>query len=86
MVAPEAIAIWRKGVLVFQNQPLTAVLDQIRRYHPIDFTVPDASLQNKLISGRFAINELSTMLHTLSVGMNISIYQAEPGRFVIRKR
>ena len=79
------IASWRSGVLTFQNKSLSEVLQQISRYHQVEFTINDSSLKQKTISGRFSTTNLAGTLHTLSVGMNINITQYQPGKFSIRK-
>lgn len=84
-IKPEAIGSWRSGVLIFQNQRLTDVLQQLSRYHPAEFTVQDPSIENQLISGRFSTTDLKETLNTLSLGMGLNINQTQPGQFFIKK-
>lgn len=79
------VVAWRSGILIFQNQSLSEVLQQISRYHQVDFTINDSSLKQKTISGRFSTSNLASTLHTLSVGMNINIVQYQPGKYSIRR-
>ena len=81
----ETIGSWRSGVLIFQNQRLNEVLQQLSRYHQAEFTVPDPVIQNLVISGRFSTTELNETLNTLSQGMNLNIKQQQPGQFLISK-
>ncbi|PKM10181.1 MAG: iron dicitrate transport regulator FecR [Gammaproteobacteria bacterium HGW-Gammaproteobacteria-3] len=81
----ETIGSWRSGVLIFQNQRLHEVLQQLSRYHQAEFTVLDASVQNRLVSGRFSTTQLAETLHTLSQAMNLNIKQQQPGQFLISK-
>ena len=79
------ISAWRSGILIFQNQSLAEVLQQISRYHQVEFSINDSSLKQKTISGRFSTTNLVSTLHTLSVGMRLNIVQYQPGKFSIRK-
>lgn len=81
----ETIGSWRSGVLIFQNQRLNEVLQQLSRYHQAEFTVLDAHVQNRVVSGRFSTTKLDETLHTLSQAMNLNIKQQQPGQFLISK-
>ncbi len=84
-IKSETIGSWRSGVLIFQNQRLADVLEQLTRYHPVRFTVQDPTIKNLLISGRFSTTDLNETLNTLSLGTNLSIKQTQLGKFFIKK-
>ena len=79
------ILAWRSGILIFQNQTLSDVLEEISRYHQVEFTIQDSVLKHKRISGRFSTTNLPNTLHTLSEGMSLSIIQYQPAKFRIGK-
>lgn len=81
----EMIGSWRSGVLIFQNQRLNEVLQQLSRYHQAEFSVLDVKVQNLVISGRFSTTKLDETLNTLSQAMNLNIKQYQRGQFLISK-
>ena len=81
----ESIGSWRSGVLIFQNQRLAEVLQQLSRYHQAEFITLDPALGNLTISGRFSTTDLSETLNTLSQGLNLNIKQPQAGQFLISK-
>lgn len=82
----DTIAAWRSGLLIFQNQSLSDVLQQLSRYHQVEFTLAQDALKHKLISGRFVTHDLPASLHTLALGMNLEITLTRPSHYLIRKR
>lgn len=44
---------WRNGVVVFENQPLQKVVQEMRRYTHVSIHVADSELSSLRISGRF---------------------------------
>ena len=81
----ESIGSWRSGVLIFQNQRLAEVLQQLSRYHQAEFITLDPALGNLTISGRFSTTDLHETLNTLSLGLNLIIKQSQAGQFTISK-
>jgi transmembrane sensor len=78
-----AATAWQKGQLVFKSQPLSAVLEQLGRYHDASLQVPDSRLQALKVSGVFPSNDLSLALNTIAGALPIKISQTEPNIFVI---
>jgi transmembrane sensor len=55
---PESLTAWQSGLLIFHNQTLTSVVDQINRYRPGKIIVVSADLRRRLVNGRFQIGKL----------------------------
>lgn len=55
---PESLTAWQSGLLIFHNQTLTNVVDQINRYRPGKIIVVNADLRRRLVNGRFQIGKL----------------------------
>lgn len=72
------IANWRQGVLVFNRHPLPDVLQELARYHLIQFDLIDSDLAKKQISGRFQLDELNTTLCIIAETLNLQVEHLAP--------
>lgn len=81
--AEPATGAWRNGTLIFKNQPLPEVLRQLARYHPVEFELPDAKLQNLTVSGRFSTTNLDENLTTLSNGLGVQVARFGASKILI---
>ncbi len=59
---PESLTAWQSGLLIFRNQTLTSVVDQINRYRPGKIIVASADLRRRLVNGRFQIGKLDDFI------------------------
>ncbi|KAA9000487.1 DUF4880 domain-containing protein [Affinibrenneria salicis] len=57
---------WRRGLLIFNQQPLTEVIARVNRYHHGKIIVRGARLQQSQVSGVFFLNDLDNALTTIS--------------------
>ncbi|OLF52112.1 FecR family protein [Pseudomonas chlororaphis] len=57
---------WRRGVLVFDRQPLALVVEQLNRYRPGRVVLADSTLAQRQVSGVFRLDMLDTALVTLT--------------------
>lgn len=71
MPNPQALTAWEHGKLIFAEQPLEDVLNQIARYHTVEFQIADPKLRNIKISGSFKTSNLQLLLETLEAGFPI---------------
>ena len=65
--SPSVVALadwsaWREGTLVFSQTPLVQVVEEINRYRPGKVVLMATHLNNRAVSGRFAIASLDTVL------------------------
>lgn len=67
----QAITAWEQGKLIFIEQPLEDVLNQITRYHAVEFQIADPKLRSIKISGSFKTSNLQLLLETLEAGFPI---------------
>jgi transmembrane sensor len=56
---------WRNGVVIFENQPLHAVVQEMRRYMHVSIHVADSELSGMRISGRFETGNARAFLADL---------------------
>ncbi|WMI99210.1 FecR family protein [Pseudomonas chlororaphis subsp. aurantiaca] len=71
VVALEAVDLqratgWRRGVLVFDRQPLALVIEQLNRYRPGRVVLGNEALAQRQVSGVFRLDMLDTALATLT--------------------
>ena len=61
-IDPTAVAAWRRGVLIFHNEPLGQVIEEVNRYRPGRIIVTDANLNRRLVSARFRLDRLQEVI------------------------
>jgi transmembrane sensor len=61
-INPEIAAGWREGVLVFQDEPLSRVIEEVNRYRPGRIVLMNAELGERRISARFKLARLDAVL------------------------
>jgi transmembrane sensor len=59
---PDQLTAWQSGLLVFRNQSLTTVVEEINRYRPGRIVVVSADLRRRLVNGRFQIDKLDNFI------------------------
>jgi ferric-dicitrate binding protein FerR (iron transport regulator) len=58
-IDPQNALAWRQRVLVFDNQPLAQVVDEINRYRPGKIVLMDKQLAARKVHARFMLNQLT---------------------------
>lgn len=81
--APRAIDIntfsaWRQGQIVFQNQALREVLEELARYHGGSIAVGKPGLMDLRISGVVPTDDLALALRTVAAALPARLSQAGP--------
>lgn len=66
-----AATSWRRGVLVFDRQPLAHVIEQLNRYRPGQIVLANPALANRQVSGVFRLEMLDSALHTLTQELHV---------------
>lgn len=67
----ERATSWRRGVLIFDRQPLANVIEQLNRYRPGRIVLTDAQLGEREVSGVFRLDMLDTALATLTQELQV---------------
>lgn len=75
---------WRAGTLYFENQPLSAVVRELKRYTPLHIQVTDPRLRRLAVDGTFRASPqgVRTFLQMLHQGLGLSV-RREAGRVTI---
>ena len=78
---------WRKGVLEFNNTPVSEILKKIGRYYNVQFEgTTDIPLSKQTCSGKlFLSNNLDSVMTSVSI-LSSTVYQRENNRIHIRKK
>lgn len=68
---------WLSGQLVFKNERLEQVIEEISRYVPDQIVIDDPDLRDVLISGRFQIGDTDALLEAIEVSFNVQASHVE---------
>lgn len=72
--------LWASGLRHFEDEPLSAVVERLTRYHAVTFEFADQSLEELHLSGTFHITDLPLFLRTLSTALPIDAHWVSPQR------
>ncbi|MGO4712705.1 FecR family protein [Bradyrhizobium sp. 2TAF24] len=61
-VNPEIAAGWRDGLLIFQDEPLARVIEEVNRYRPGRIVLMNTALGDRRITARFKLARLDAVL------------------------
>lgn len=67
----QAVA-WREGLLVFELQPLAAVIDELNRYYPGKLMIADPRIRDRTISGAFHLTRPWDILAAIEKTLGLS--------------
>jgi transmembrane sensor len=57
-VDPVQVTAWQAGLLIFRDQPLSAVVEEVNRYRPGKIIITNADLKRRIVNGTFQISKL----------------------------
>jgi len=64
-IAQEDIGVWREGVIFVEDEPLSAVVDELQRYHGAWITIASPSLAQQRVTGLFDLRNPDDALSAL---------------------
>jgi transmembrane sensor len=73
---------WRRGMLVFNGEPLASVLLEIGRYTTVTF-MPDDSIRDVRVGGLFRAGDIDGLLIALREGFDIDSRRTADGRIAL---
>ena len=82
VVDPEAESEWRRGIVTFRNTPLTEAVNEMNRYRPGRIVLRNSALGQRLLSGRFRIDQLEQALVQIEHTFGASVTHF-PGGLVV---
>jgi transmembrane sensor len=57
-VDPAQVTAWQAGLLIFRDQPLSDVVDEVNRYRSGKIIITNAELKRRIVNGTFQISKL----------------------------
>jgi len=73
-VDAEPETAWRRGKLIFDEQPLGDVISALERYHSGKIIVANSALYSLRITGVFDLNHPETVLHMIGATLPVSVH------------
>lgn len=67
-----AITAWQRGKLVFQNQALGEVIDELNRYQRGFLMISDASIADRLVNGVFRTDDPMAVVGALQTSLQLN--------------
>lgn len=64
---------WRNGALVFRQEPLQALVDEVSRYTSTRIVITDNALRALLVGGVFEVGNTDAVLDALTLGFGIQV-------------
>lgn len=77
---------WRKGQLIFQNQPLDKVLAELERFHDVHLSLASPSLAKLKVSGTFHTDNLDNALNIITLTLPVEIRHLSAGEVQLARR
>ena len=70
-IDPEAEAAWRRGLLVFRDQRLGDVIEEINRYRAGRIVIADPRLRNRRVNGAFHTDRIDQVIDQMRLAYGV---------------
>jgi transmembrane sensor len=81
-VDPELVTAWERGLLVFRNDPLSRVIEEVNRYRPGKIVLMSEALGRRPVLATFRIDRIDEVVPRLQSVFGVPI-KALPGGIVL---
>lgn len=81
-----SVGAWREGRLVYNNAPLSDIIEDLRRYHDQPIVLNDENLKSLPITTSFRTDQIDQMLAVLKASHPIDIVEAPTGEIILTPR
>lgn len=81
-IDPDSVSAWQRGIVVFNSTPLVDVVDEINRYRSGRIVLMNRALGQKLVDGRFRIDQMDKILLRLQEAFHTRM-RTLPGGIVL---
>src|SRR5262249_49959989 len=81
---PSELLAWREGRIVFENQPLSRVLAELRRYYGVTVVVIDSRVGNLVVTGNYRLDDVPGAIRTLADAAGVSMTRLPGGLIILR--
>ena len=76
---------WRSGLLVFTNDSLSQVIDEVSRYTATKIEIADPALNDLKVGGRFKVGELEALFDVLEAGFGVQVSHLDSDHILLGK-
>lgn len=76
---------WRQGRIIFEDRPLSSVVEQIDRYVPGRIIIPQSDLANRRISGSLDLAKPDAALDAFANAIGIRVTRLSPYLTILRQ-
>ncbi len=83
LIDPEAEGAWRRGLLVFRNERLGDVIEEINRYREGRIVIASAGLRDRRVNGAFQTDQIDQIVDQLRLAYGVSATRLPGGVVVI---
>lgn len=77
---------WREGMLRFDGEPLSEVVNEVSRYTTQEIRIVDPALRDLRIGGYFKTGETDAMLEALAAGFGVRVERTDDGTVHLHAR
>lgn len=77
---------WLDGKLIFNNEELFDVIEEINRYVDIEIVLKDPSLHKIRISGRFDLGDSEALIEAIELSFNIKSQKLDSNKILLSKK
>ena len=77
---------WRNGLLIFDDDPLLDVVDEINRYSPVRIVIADETISDTRIGGYFRVNDVPAILDTMEKGFGLHLERVDDELIYLMRR
>jgi len=77
---------WLDGKLVFENEKLIDIIEEINRYVDIEIVLKAPSLHDVRISGRFDLGDSEALIEAIELSFNIKSQRLDSNKIVLTKK
>jgi transmembrane sensor len=81
-IDPAGVTAWQQGILIFHDEPLGQVIEEINRYWPGRIIVANAHLGKRLVSARFKLDRLDDAITQIQLVFHANVTRL-PGGVVV---
>ncbi len=77
---------WLDGKLIFENEELFDVIEEVNRYVDIQIVLKEPSLHNIRISGRFDLGDSEALIEALELSFNVKSLRLGSNKILLTKK
>ena len=77
---------WRNGLLIFDDDPLLDVVEEINRYSPVRIVIADETISDTRIGGYFRVNDVPAILDTIEKGFGLHLERVDDELIYLMRR